>query len=185
MTIAAGTSDTSADQEADLVARAKARDASVWGLWHDQYYALIFRYAAARLRDPDEAEDVVAQVFLEALKSIDRYRYQGKPILAWFYGIAHHLVSRQLRQRGKTTGIEHAADLGSEGFEEASVRSIAVQKALEQLKPEHREVLVLRFMLGLPTREVAQLMGRSETSTYSLQVRAALSLRKKMPGWSE
>jgi RNA polymerase sigma-70 factor (ECF subfamily) len=121
---------------------------------------------------------VASQVFLEALKSIDRFRYTGKPVLAWFYGIAHNMVSRRRRQQPRTTGLEEAEAAMAGGFEEASVTSLVLRNALDQLKPDHREVLVLRFMLELPTRRVAELLGKTEAATYSLQVRAASALRR-------
>lgn len=180
MTIAAETHPGIIGDEAELVARAKARDAGVWAAWHDRYYILIYKYAASRLQNPEEAEDVASQVFLEALKSIDRYSYRGKPILAWFYGIAHHVVSRRHRHRGRTIELENAETISVDGFEESSVSSIVVRAALNALKPQHREVLVLRFVLELPTREVARILGRTEASTYSLQVRAVGALRNQL-----
>lgn len=52
--------------------------------------------------------------------------------------------------------------------------------AVERLRPEQREVVVLRFLVGLPTRDVAQLLGKSQPAISSLQVRALESLRKAL-----
>lgn len=180
MAIAATTPDSRYGDEADLVRRAQARDPAAWSAWHDQYYGLIYRYAHARLRNQEDAEDVASQVFLEAMKSIHRYRNTGKPVLAWFYGIAHHMVSRRRRQQGRTTEIGDAAEVTEDGFEETAVRSVTLKKALDRLKTDHREVLVLRFLLELPTRRVAEILGKSEAATYSLQVRATEALRKAL-----
>ncbi|HWO73463.1 MAG TPA: sigma-70 family RNA polymerase sigma factor [Dehalococcoidia bacterium] len=180
MTFVASAHDLPLDDEAELVRRARAHDPEVWSMWHDQYYGLVHRYAAARLRSAEDADDVASQVFLEALKSIGRFTYTGKPVLAWLYGIASHVVSRHLRQRSRDAGEPGEAVAASEGFEDASVTSIEVQQALEHLSDEHREVLVLRFVLGLPTKEVAQLLGKTEAATYSLQVRASAALRKRL-----
>ena len=180
MSVAATAHDFGLNDDAAQVERAKARDPDVWALWHDHYYRLLYRYAYARLLRPEDAEDVASQVFLEALKSIDSYRYTGKPILAWLYGIAHHMVSRKVRQQGRATGLEAAGDAEAGGFEEASVLKLEIREALARLKPEHREVLVLRFVLELPTRRVAEILGKTEAGTYSLQVRAASALRRAM-----
>ena len=100
-----GSLDQPIEEEAELVKRAKAGDASVWSLWHDRHYPLLYRYAYSRLQGHEDAEDVASQVFMEAIKGIGRYRYSGRPIIAWFYGIARHLVSKRRREAGKTTPI--------------------------------------------------------------------------------
>lgn len=160
--------------------RAKALDPQTWASWHDEHYALIYRYAYARLNSEEEAKDIASQTFLEAMRSIHRYSDRGKPILAWFYGIAHHLVSRRRRELAKLAAEQDQAERADEqpSTEDSVVLGIEVRSALERLKPEQRDVLLLRFALGLPTRQVAQLLGKSEAATYSLQVRAAAALRK-------
>jgi len=169
------------EEEAELARRAKTRDPAVWSAWHDQYYALIQRYAYSRLRSNEDAEEVASQVFLEAIKGIDRYSYRGRPILAWFYGIAHNLVARRHRDRAREkllADVEGATAARAPDNEEATLSRLVIHTALEKLKPEHREVLVLRFLLELPTREVAAILGKGEPATYSLQVRATGALRR-------
>ncbi len=184
MVIAASSDGVGESDEAEEVRLAKVRDSSVWSVWHDRYYGLIYRYAYARLLNVEDAEDAASQVFLEALKSIHRYRDTGRPILAWFYGIAHHMVSRKRRQVRQTSDLQEAEAVQIEGFEEASLTSLVLRQALDKLKRDHREVLILRFILALPTRRVAELLGKSEAATYSLQVRATTALRKALDGRS-
>ena len=71
--------------EEDLIKRVKERDEDAWARLYDLHYLSLYRYAFARLRSREEAEDIAAQVFLEALRGIDRYTYRGKPMLAWLY----------------------------------------------------------------------------------------------------
>jgi RNA polymerase sigma-70 factor (ECF subfamily) len=171
-----------AENEAELVRLAKARDAAVWSTFHDQYYGMIYRYAYARLRSHEDAEDVASQVFIEALKGIDRYRDGGRPILAWFYGIASHLVSRRRREAARLGPLSETGSLADEEpwQESSSLTRIAIYEALDRLKAEHREVLVLRYLMDMPTRHVAELLGKSEAATYSLQVRALGAMRRAM-----
>jgi len=172
------------EEEAALVKRAKAGDTSVWSDWHDQCYPLLYRYAYSRLNKHEDAEDVASQVFLEAIKAIGRYRYSGRPILAWFYGIARHLVSRRRREAGKTAPIADVEQLSihpAPHDEDVILSNILVRTAMERLKPEHRELLTLRFLLDLSAREVAALLGKKEAAIYSLQVRALGALRREIP----
>jgi RNA polymerase sigma-70 factor (ECF subfamily) len=168
------------DRDAELVRLAKLRDAAVWSAWHDEHYPVLYRYAYARLRRHEDAEDVAAQVFVEALKGIGRYRYTGRPVLAWFFGIASHLVSRRLRERARLDGLpDNETASSTESVDEnARLTRVVLHEALDRLKPEQREVLILRFLVGLPTREVATLLSKSEAATYSLQVRALGAMRR-------
>ena len=120
---------------------------------------------------------------MEAIKGIGRYRYSGRPIIAWFYGIARHLVSKRRREAGKTTPIsevEQVSNRAAPHDEEAILNNILVRTAMERLKPAHLEVLSLRFLLDLPTREVAAMLGKNESAVYSLQVRAIGALRREI-----
>jgi RNA polymerase sigma-70 factor (ECF subfamily) len=172
------------DDEAECVRLAKAGDRAVWTTWHDSYYTVLYRYAYARLGNATDAEDVASQVFLEALEGIGRYQYRGQPILAWFYGIARNLVSRRFRLRGRTAPLDTDTDYEDRlnPFEATSEERIAIYAALDRLKPEHSEVLILRFLLDLPTKQVANLIGKTEAATYSLQVRALMTMRGLLDG---
>lgn len=89
-----------------LAARLRALDQDAWALLYDEHQPRIWRYCYARTGSRDAADDLAAQVFAEALQSIHRYRYRGKPILAWLYRIASNHVGKWFRQasRGNSSG---------------------------------------------------------------------------------
>ena len=89
------------DADAKRLSRAQAGDQAVWEEWFDAYYRPLFRYAYLLLRSSSEAEDAVAQVFVEAYRGIGRYRYTGKPLLAWLYRIAHNVVYDRLKAESR------------------------------------------------------------------------------------
>ena len=164
-------------EEAGLVSRAKTGDADVWSYWYEQYHALLFRYAHARLGSREDAEDVAAQVFLEALKSIDRYKYRQRPILAWLYGIAHNLVASKLRRakRDHQTGWKDA-----EAISDSLLEDLELRQAIAGLSRDQRETITLRFLVGLSTREVAILLAKKPATIYSLQARAVAALKRQL-----
>ena len=166
--------------EKEAVRLAGALDRTVWTHWHDSYYPVLYRYAYVRLGNATDAEDVASQVFLEAIEGINRYQYRGQPILAWFYGIARNLVSRRYRLRGRYAPLDGDYEDTLNPFEAGSEDRIAIYAALDELKPEHSEVLILRFLLDLPLREVASMIGKTEQATYSLQVRALIAMRARL-----
>jgi RNA polymerase sigma-70 factor (ECF subfamily) len=170
--------DAPQEDESEAVARAKRRDSATWAAWHDAYYPLLYRYAYVRLYSAEEAEDLASQVFLEALKSIDRFKYTGRPVLAWLYGIANHLVQKRRRKLAQAP-VPLDSDIESVASEEDSnLGRVMAWAALEKLKEEHREVLILRYLLDIPSAEVARLIGKTEAATYSLQVRALEAARR-------
>jgi RNA polymerase sigma-70 factor (ECF subfamily) len=165
------------EREALEVKRARAGDAAVWSRWFDDYYALLFRYAAARLGDREEAADIASQVFLEAMRGIGRYNYRGRPVLAWFYGIAANLIAARLR---KARRLVRRESLPEEGVDttDGQIQNIALAQALQKLTDDQREAVTLTFVLGLPVKEAAALLGKKQATVYSLQAKAMSNLRK-------
>jgi RNA polymerase sigma-70 factor (ECF subfamily) len=171
-----------AGADADLIQRAKAREPDAWSEIYDRYHATVYRYCLVRLRHEADAEDAAAQCFLRALAGIHRYTDQGKPILAWLYRIAANLVADRVKQRQRRLessldeGLVSAFQLGPE----ATVDGLDLQRALDRLKQEQREVIILRFLLSLSMRDAAQMLGKSEAAVHSLQVRAIQALRSSL-----
>ena len=168
--------------EEELIRRVKAREEDAWAELFDLHYASLYRYAFARLRSREEAEDIAAQVFLEAVRGIDRYSYRGKPVLAWLYRIARNLIADQLRNKVRK---ERASQLmpGNDAFAppaDESLETIELLEAISRLTIDQQEVLILRFFMALTARATAQMLGKNETAVFALQVRAIAALRRTL-----
>jgi len=175
--VARGTKPTTLEDGEALISALKAGDSQAWGRLFDAYYALLCRYAFARLRSREDAEDVSSQVFVNALEAIQRYQYRNRPLLAWLYTIARNLVSERLRRRTPQTADAWNAPVATEIDLAARLDLL---NALKALREEQRETVILRFSLGLSIRETAQVMGKSEAAVHSLQVRALQNLRLRV-----
>lgn len=195
----------STPDEAELVAGAKARSPEAWTQIYTTYYRPIYRYVKARVFDEATAEDLTAAVFEGALKGIHSYRHQGRPFLAWLYRIARNSVaSHQRRLLGPRTegapgglprldmrrflpwsrreaapaaGNELASVANSEADPATMLDRLDLRDALGKLPSSQREVLILRFFVGLSAQEVAEVIGKGPAAVYSLQARAILALR--------
>ncbi|MGE0687348.1 MAG: sigma-70 family RNA polymerase sigma factor [Dehalococcoidia bacterium] len=168
--------------EEDLIRRVKNRDEDAWSELYDLHYANLYRYAFARLRSREEAEDIAAQVFLEALRGIDGFAYRGKPLLAWLYRIARNLVADHLRyqiRRDRAALSMPGRDNFAPGADE-SLDTLELLDAISKLTIDQQEVLILRFFMSLPARATAQMLGKNETAVFALQVRAIGALRRIM-----
>lgn len=165
------------DAQAGFADRLRALDPAAWAELYDRHHTQIWRYSLARTGSRDAADDVAAQVFTEALSSIHRYRYKGRPILAWLYAIARNLASKHLRRTRRDAPAGHVEPSG--GAPEDRLDAMVLADALERLTGEQREVVALRFFSGYSTREIAAAMRKRETAIYSLEVRAIGALRRQ------
>ena len=166
-----------------LVVRSQKGDANAFGQLYDRFQPEIVRYLTYRVGDPDTAEDLAQQVFLKAWQAIPRYEDRGVPFKAWLYRMAHNQMVDHHRTRRPTTdleGVEIAEE--PEAEQRVLVREVHdhLRAALERLSEDHRQVLVLRFLLEKSAREVGDIMERKEVTIRGLQMRALQALRSEI-----
>jgi RNA polymerase sigma-70 factor (ECF subfamily) len=165
--------------EAELIAAAKAGDERAWCRIYESHYEQLYRYALARLRHREDAEDVASQAFVEALKAIGGFNYTGRPLLAWLYTIAGNLIRQNQRRQNKRPhdDITEAMAVGQldPQFEQCELLEV-----VSRLTPDQRDVIILRYFLALTIKETAALMEKSDLAVMSLQARAIIALRKQV-----
>ena len=158
--------------EVSETALLKRRDHAAWSAMFEREHPLVFRAVFAQVGDRPIAEDITAQVFLEAIEGIGRYRDRGRPIAAWLHSIARHRSTDWFRKKRRETSemVEPAVDGPEERLEVALA-------ALSMLTSEQREVVHLRFVEDLSLEEVAAVTGRSLSAVKAMQHRALARLR--------
>ena len=178
----AGTGDNGPSEEA-LIKQAQAKSPEAWSLIYERNFTRIYTYVYYRLRNRELAEDLASQVFVEALSGIGRYRYTGRPLLAWLYRIAHNITVDYIRRASRDPARQALPEEihGGDSTEALAERTDIFQ-ALERLRPEQQQVVILRFMEGLTSNEVASVMRKSEAAVKALQVRALQTLRRELGG---
>lgn len=167
----------------DVIERARSGDRAAFGELYDLHAASVYRYLLYRVRQPSDAEDLTSEVFTRAFANIHRYRWQGKSFLAWLYTIARNAVTDRRRRERPTVDLDSAFTIAEDGptAHERAVHGEAVEAlrgAVKYLTTEQQEVLVLRFVENLSSREVAQMLGKNEGAVRALQFRALCRLRK-------
>ena len=165
-----------------LVARASAGDVSAFRELFSRYAEPVRRYALAQLRDPEEARDMVQEVFLAVWRGLPSFRYEHEGSFpGWVFGIARNLIGTQRRRTSRA--LRHALEELPERaleFESGAVSDHLVTHELAKLPDAQREVLVLRFVVGLTARETAAALHKSETSVNALQLRGLRRLRHRL-----
>ena len=170
------------DEEAELVARAQESDRAAWDEIFQRHYQRVYVFVFMRVGDAMAAEDLTADVFVEAWRGIRRYSYRGVPLLSWLYRIAHNLVADFLRRssRAKTQRLDDRAESAPHSADEADSVALwqSISAAFRKLTIEQQQVLVSRFIEGLSLAETAEVMGKKENAIKALEFRALKSVRR-------
>jgi RNA polymerase sigma-70 factor (ECF subfamily) len=171
-----------------LVELARGGDADAFGALYDHYQPSVYRFVYYRVGSVAVAEDLTADTFFRALRSLGTFRWQGKDFGAWLTTIARNLTNDHFRA-GRTRLERPTDDLsaydgsveGPESAVLASMTNAALLSALRQLPTEQQECLVMRFLQGLSIAETALALDRSEGAVKQLQLRAVRHLAKLLP----
>lgn len=153
-------------------------------------WPMVVRYCYARLGNDDlpsvSADDVAQEVCLAVLTSLPAYRVQKRPFLAFVYGIAAHKVidahRAALRNRFKPVSSV-PTDASSIKADVPDARaSAALAAALAALPAKHREILLLRVVVGLSPEDTATAVGSTPGAVRVAQHRALSRLHRSWPG---
>src|SRR5918997_900239 len=143
-------------------------------------------------RSSVSADDVAQEVCLAVLTALPGYRVQGRPFLAFVYGIASHKVidAHRAATRNRSEPVADIPDAieSADGPEQRALRvelSSEMGKLLDTLPEKQREILVLRVVVGLSAEETAEAVGSTPGAVRVAQHRALARLRKSMPEGSD
>jgi RNA polymerase sigma-70 factor (ECF subfamily) len=154
---------------------------------YEANFERVYAYVIRRVRDRDEAQDITADVFHLALKSLPRFEWRGVPFAAWLFRIAANEIADRSKSIARRRAHERAfpfqeSDAGAadaSSFDEADRRG-RLFKLVERLPRDQSRVVVMRFAEEKSIREIAAALGRSEGSIKQLQFRAMQNLRVRL-----
>ena len=172
-------------QEAEvnsLVERSIGGDADSFGHLYDLYIDRIYRHLYYRVGNPDIAEDLAAQVFLNAWRAVGRYRQTGRPFIVWLLSIAHNLLVDYYRAQKDTTSVDDVIIPADDSVDpvtvaEKSFASASLRQAIRQLKHDQQVVVVMRYIDGMEYPEIAAAVSKSEGAVRVILHRALNALR--------
>lgn len=139
------------------------------------YGAYLERLALAYLGDPAEAEDAVQETLIRGARSLHRYQ-PGSNLRGWLTAICANVCKGRLRRRKTRQRLHEALQfvgLTAEAAPEpetlaiASEQSLLLRRAVESLDDRHRIVVLLRYVQGLPVREIAEALSIPEGTVHS------------------
>jgi RNA polymerase sigma-70 factor, ECF subfamily len=168
-----------------------SRDPNAFGEIYDRFVDRVYRYLYFRTGSHPEAEDLAEQVFLKAWEAIGRYRWQGRPFLAWLYRLAHNTHIDHVRTQRPTLSLNNTdrpVELPSSAAAVELSRALdsdLLARALRQLTQDQQQVIVLKFIEGLDNAQIAESMDKREGAIRALQMRALMSLRRVLENQGE
>ena len=160
------------------VARAKEGDQEALRFLYVSYSHNVYGYVRSIVRDEHEAEDVTQHVFAKLMTSLVKYDDRGVPFFAWLLRMARNVAIDHLRAN-RLTPTENVLDPDSSSGIDLD-HGETVRTALATLPDEQRQVVVLRHVVGLTPGEIADRMGRSESSVHGLHHRGRRALQKEL-----
>lgn len=165
----------------------------------------LFRYAFYRLGNQQDAEDAVSECVLSAYRQFAQLREPGA-FAGWIFkilsGVCGRMIEKQIEDRtnriypltsGENSCSQPVSDNPATGqpvsgnddpADEAALR-VDLQRALDQLSTEEREIVLLSVVAGFSSKEIAQMLGSRPGTIRSRQSRSLAKMRAYLGGKHE
>ncbi len=170
-------------REQVLVLRYQAGDTTALEELVERYHGPLLYFVRRMLGDARGAEDVLQATGVAVVRNLRKLRDPGA-FPAWLYRIARNKVYQELRKDNRVLPLSEEVEVTAAPEEEADDFSAddaaRVHECLERVRPEHREVLVLRFLEQMSYQDIAVVVGCSLGTVRSRLHYAKRALRKEM-----
>ncbi len=162
----------------ELIKAAKAGDRDAFGKLYETVYVDMYKYALYMLRNPEDAEDAVADAVTDAYLEIKNLRSEDA-----FKGWIFRILSAKCKNKRKTyavdsqnlSDVEDAAE--QIGVTEADFSNCEIKELLENLPYEDRMILLLHKFSGYSSAEIGKILGINENTVRSREHRAIKKLK--------
>lgn len=179
-----GSPETAENEE--RIRLAQTGDAEAFEWLYERHCESLRRYVLAIVRDPDQADDVLADTFLLAWRDLPKLR-DCRRFDAWLLRIARHRALSAVSRRRYTLGAEAIAGIADDRrygrpdreLEAAQARE-SLSAALATLPEAQRRAVTLRYLEGLPGAEISRRLGKRDQAVWALTYRALKGLRRAL-----
>lgn len=183
--------------EKKLIEKAVAGDRNAQTKLVLAYQDKVFNLALRMTRDYEDAEDVMQETFLTALKKLNTFEGRSQ-FFTWLYRIAINISLQKLRDKKRSDEMISISDPDFESIHGEKIsdwpkdtrelvhnqefREI-LDAALKKLPPHYRSVFILRDLEGLSTSETQKLLDLSESNVKVRLMRARVFLREELKAY--
>lgn len=151
---------------------------------YEQYLPKVFRYIQYKVNSTQLTEDLTSAVFEKALTNFSKYSSDKAAFSTWIFSIARNVVIDHYRAQGRrqTIPLEEAPEISSTDLspEEELMKKEELKKlrvSLSGLSREEQEIISLKFGSELNNRQIAKMLGISESNVGTKLYRAVRKLR--------
>jgi RNA polymerase sigma-70 factor (ECF subfamily) len=179
----------SQDYERLWIKQAQSGDQVAFGELVNLHQNAVYNLAYRMLGERGEAEDAAQETFLRAYAHLSRYDSE-RPFRTWLLSIAsNHCIDRLRKRRLTWLSLEeplppHPAlnsnELEPEDAVISNERGVLIQQLLEELPPDYRAAVVLRYWYDMSYTEIAGVLDTTESAVKSRLFRARQTLAEKM-----
>ena len=164
-----------------LVEASQDGDKEAFAKLYDHFFDPIYRYVYFRVA-PAEVDDLVEIIFIKAWVNLPKYEKRDVKFSAWLFKIAHNAVIDHHRSHRPLFEVKEEIEDESEQaapkvLTEKNILSKTIRDAVDQLKEPYRQVITLKFLLGLSNPEIAEVMNEREGNVRVMQFRALKELK--------
>lgn len=170
-------------QENEFVERLKGGEQAAYSELYDRYGQAIYSVIFETTHSEDDTENLVQDTFVKIWRNIHRYEAEKGRLFTWLITIARRVAldfvrSNYFIEKKKIQNDETAVSLVSPATEMQRLEYLGLEKAVEKLEPNLRQVIDYQYFLGYTQQEVADETGLP-LGTVKTRTRAALLLLRK------
>lgn len=189
-----------AESDLKLVQSAKAGNKTAFGTLVKKYQQKVFYLAFDLVHDYDDAKDIAQEAFIKSFEKLQQFEERAQ-FSTWLYRIAVNLAMDQYRRRKRRPheslddniheierqkNVEQMAEGQRSDMElQNSAQRQQIDKALMNLSPNQRAATVLKYFHQQSSKEIAHVLGCSESTARIHLFRAMKNLRKHLKGIQE
>jgi RNA polymerase sigma factor (sigma-70 family) len=156
-------------EEFRLIHEAKSGDANAFVELYDVCVERVYRYIHFLVPTNAIAEGLTFQVFLKAWEQLDRYQIFGSSFIVWLYSIARNQVTAYYRTHKKAVPPDNDFTLAVRGGNFKQEFQV-IRDGLRFLTAEQQQVLILKFIVGMPIKDIARAVKTREDDVRILQL---------------
>lgn len=158
--------------------------------FYEKYLPQIFRYISYRVTDKHLAEDLTSTVFEKALTKFESYRPEKASFSTWVFRIARNTVIDYFRVRGREQTIQLDEAVDRPGDDKSPEQTAIDEEEFRMLNhfilrlaPHEQEIISLKFAGDMTNRQIAGMLGLSESNVGVIVYRAVRKLRSDFEEW--
>jgi RNA polymerase sigma-70 factor (ECF subfamily) len=159
--------------------RARSGDKDALRFLYLRFSGAVYSYVSSILADSHAAEDITQTVFSRLAIRLQRYQPTEAPFGTWIARVAHNAAIDYMRGQ-RMVPTEEVLDPAASREDVSKERLDALCRALKRLPDDQREVMVLRFVVGMSAGEIGERLGRSEPAVHALQHKGRRRLRSEL-----